>query len=193
MPKYNKPLLIDADAQSILRAARDTLTRESCKKATFSSTIKELLGKYVKFLSLPDDVRRYVAAFVDSVSKEEGVLGLLLFGSVARGTYNKNSDIDILMVVKEDKIKYYDIENEAKMRVEKLREPLLQRGCHLRISTTVLDIEDIKKFHPIYIHFLLDGVILYEKNFMLTDFLNSIRKIDYQRNFTEKGEELRWK
>lgn len=40
---------------------------------------------------------------------------------------------------------------------------------------------------------LIDGIILYEKDFTLTNFLNSVRKIDYERNFTEKGEELRWK
>ena len=193
MPKYNKQLLIDSEAQRVLREARDILTKDSCKKATFSSTIKELIGKYVRFISLPDDVRRYIAAFVDDVSKEEGVLGLLLFGSVARGTYNKNSDIDLFIVVRDNKIKYYDIENEAKMRIEKLREPFLQRGYHLRISTTILDVEDLKSFQPIYISLLLDGITLYEKNFTLTDFFNTIRKTEYRRSFTERGEELRWK
>lgn len=120
MTKYNKQLLIDVEAQRLLRVARDMLTKESAKKATFSGTIKEIIGKQVKFFSLPEDVRRCISGFVDLISKEEEILSLLLFGSLVRGTYNKNSDIDILMVVKGDKIKYYGVSNEAKTRLENL-------------------------------------------------------------------------
>ncbi|HID90672.1 TPA: nucleotidyltransferase domain-containing protein, partial [Candidatus Bathyarchaeota archaeon] len=39
---------------------------------------------------------------VDAVSRVEGVIAVILFGSRARGDYNECSDYDILMVFRDD-------------------------------------------------------------------------------------------
>ena len=55
------------------------------RKVTFSDVINEFIRKKVNFLKLDLDIQNYILAFVDQVKQDKNVLGLMLFGSVARG------------------------------------------------------------------------------------------------------------
>lgn len=56
-------------------------------------------------LSIPQsEFQEPVRAFIDRLQEElNGVVGVLLFGSVARGKADRASDIDLLVIVEEDK------------------------------------------------------------------------------------------
>ena len=160
---------------------------------TFSDIITEFVGKAAKFMSLPKSIKDYINAFSGIVSKHPNVCGIMLFGSVAKNSYDKDSDVDMLIVVDENKINAYDFITDAKMQVENLRENFLKEEYHFRISATILDKAELKDFRPIYFDLLSYGIILYEKGATLTDFLNEVRGIWHEHILTENGEVLRWK
>ncbi len=191
--KYNKQLLTSESAKSALKSMKGLLAERSANTVTFSDVITEFVGKTAKFMSLSPHIRGYITAFTDIVSKYPNVCGVMLFGSVAKGTYNKDSDIDMLVVVDNEKIKVYGLVNSVKTQIEALRESFLRSGYHLRISVTVLEKAELKSFRPIYFDLLSYGIILYEKGRVLSDFLDEIRGIWHERLLTDRGEVIRWK
>ena len=191
--RYNKQLLTNEVAKRDLEAMKTLLSKSSVNVVTFSEVITEFVGKAAKFMGLPQPVKNYIVAFTGIVSKYPSVCGIMLFGSVAKNTYNKDSDIDVLVVVDDKKINAYELINDAKMQVEGLREDFLKDGYHLRISATILEKSELKIFRPIYFDLLSYGIILYEKNGTLTNFLDEVRGIWHKRILTENGEVVKWK
>jgi len=53
----------------------------------------------------PNTITKAINEFVETASKKfPEIESMVVFGSVARGTYDKDSDIDLLVVVKDKKI-----------------------------------------------------------------------------------------
>ncbi|ODS36042.1 hypothetical protein BEH94_04670 [Candidatus Altiarchaeales archaeon WOR_SM1_SCG] len=56
----------------------------------------------------PNTITKAINEFVETASKKfPEIESIVVFGSVARGTYNKDSDIDLLVVVRDHKIQKY--------------------------------------------------------------------------------------
>jgi predicted nucleotidyltransferase len=106
----------------------------------------------------------------------------MLFGSIARGDWDKNSDIDILIIADgwNDKPVWNRIEElrKAKRELEESLEYLeaLRAGYWPIIQNYPLNIEEAKKFNRVYLDAIIDGIILYDKNNFLTNILESLRK-----------------
>lgn len=66
---------------------------------------RDRLNKSDSILSIPQsEFHEPVRAFLDQLEKEiSRVVGVILFGSVARGTADRASDIDLLIIVERDK------------------------------------------------------------------------------------------
>ena len=85
------------------------------------------------------------------------IQSVILFGSVARGEWNKNSDIDILVIVPEKDKDIITVLNEAKIDVS----PLLEIRP---ISTTIkIFIEGFRKKIEFYDELWKDRVVLYNE------------------------------
>jgi predicted nucleotidyltransferase len=112
----------------------------------------------------------------------ERLISIMLFGSIARGDWDKNSDIDILIIVDgwNDKPVWNRIEElrKAKRELEESLEYLeaLRAGYWPIIQNYPLNIEEAKKFNRVYLDAIIDGIILYDKNNFLTNILESLRK-----------------
>jgi predicted nucleotidyltransferase len=50
-------------------------------------------------LDVTEDVSKQIQAVLDAVLLQNGIRSVILFGSTANGTRNKNSDLDILITV----------------------------------------------------------------------------------------------
>ena len=118
MRKYNKQLLLNEEAMNNIHKAKDMLSAVSNRRFSSSEIINEIIGKYVRFNALENDIKSYILHFSDALSKDENVYGVLLFGSVAKGVFGKYSDIDILVVVNSDRMKSFDTANDIKMGLE---------------------------------------------------------------------------
>ncbi len=112
----------------------------------------------------------------------ERLVSIMLFGSIARGDWDKNSDIDILIIADgwNDKPIWSRIKElrKAKREIEESLEYLesLKAGYWPIIQNYPLSIEEAKKFNRIYLDAVIDGIILYDKNNFLAQLLQSLRK-----------------
>ena len=75
---------------------------------------------------MPNSMKKIIDNFIDEVKEILGkrLKKILLYGSYARGDYNKNSDIDIMILT--------DLSNEE---IEKYREPICNVAFDIEIET----------------------------------------------------------
>ncbi len=189
-----KQMLLDESTVMEVNEAKEFLSLEIGRRATSKDVIEEFVGRRLRFLRLKKEVRDYINGFVDLITRKEKVMGIMLFGSVARGLYRKDSDIDVLIVIRGSAISCIDEIEESIDGVEELRAPLVKMGFYLRIRPLILSLEDLKIFRPIYLSIVDEGVILFERRDALTNFMTDIkRNINWRREIAEGGVVLKWK
>jgi len=84
------------------------------------------------------DVIEIVKKYIDEISKKFDIQEVYLFGSYAKGTNNKDSDIDIAVVLKSD-TNSFDIMVDLMM---------LTQNIDLRIEPHPIKIEDFENGNP---------------------------------------------
>jgi predicted nucleotidyltransferase len=91
-------------AVKLLKQLGTVQTRQEGRKQ-YVSIHRDRLTKPDPVLSIPQsEFHKPIRAFVDRIQTEVGdLVGVLLFGSVARGTADRASDIDILVFVEDDR------------------------------------------------------------------------------------------
>ncbi|MDA8054062.1 MAG: nucleotidyltransferase domain-containing protein [Thermoplasmatales archaeon] len=189
-----RQMLVDDSTLGEVNAAKRLLSSEGSRRVTSRDVIEEFVGRRLRFLLLKKELRDYINGFVDVITGNQNVLGIMLFGSVARGLYRKDSDTDILVAVRGKAINFIDEIEDSIDEVEGLRVSLVQTGFYLRIRPLILSGEDLKLFRPIYLSIVDEGVILFERRNTLTNFRIDIRRsIDWKKEIVEGGVVLKWK
>ena len=189
-----KPVMLDEDVYARLKQSRVDILKKTGKKLTFGSIIKKLLTRDLRLLHLDIGIKNYISLFVSKISLNKNVLGIMLFGSVAKGNFSKYSDIDIAIIANDSFPNAFTAVNKAIYSLKEEKKRLLEdRGLYLRINPLILKIGSLDKLEPIYFDLVDYGVPLFERGAVLTDFIDNIEKIKYSRKFTESGEVLEWK
>ncbi|MHA1328308.1 MAG: nucleotidyltransferase domain-containing protein [Promethearchaeota archaeon] len=105
------------------------------------------------------------------------LISLVLYGSVARGDFNENSDIDLLIVCENlpksisKRIEMF-LEIEDELQLEKYHE----KGFHVDFSTILRTKKEAENLIPLYLDMVDDAVILYDKNNFFNNVLNRLRE-----------------
>jgi predicted nucleotidyltransferase len=107
------------------------------------------------------------------------LVSVVIFGSVARGSARRDSDIDLLIVA----------ESLPKSRMERqklfllVEEPLgplvndlWEKGFHIDFSPIILSVEEASKIRPIYLDMVEDSIILYDKDDFFKKTMGRLRK-----------------
>lgn len=190
-----KQMLIDEQAHTYIKDAKRLLGRTDGKQLSSKEVINELIGRRVRYLRLGKEIKGYINEFVSNAASDRNVRGLLLFGSVAKNTFGRYSDIDIMVLVNvEDALGYLNKINKAIKDAEPARENLVGKGLYLRISPLVLSTSEFDNFRSIYINFVEEGIILFERMDSLTDFLNNIkRNVNYEHIQINDVPVIKWK
>jgi predicted nucleotidyltransferase/DNA-binding HxlR family transcriptional regulator len=109
------------------------------------------------------------------------LVSIALFGSVARGNWEKDSDIDLIIIIEGWK------NTPVWMRIRELQElrralsetpefkSAIEKGFTPNIQHYPLDLSEASKFHRIYIDASIDAIVLYDKQDFLKDLLNNLR------------------
>ncbi len=187
-----KPILINEDTYQKLQKIKAGLKRNS-EKATFTGIIDSLVSKEYLAASLDEDVQAYIRAFVNEIAAVDDVLGVALFGSVARGTYNSYSDIDLFTVVKRRSFDLTERVYSARTKLHAYEDTLIKKGLYLYISPLIVDIDELSQFRPIYLDIAEDGMILFERNRVLSDFFKRIGKVEKSHESIAGVRVIRWK
>lgn len=189
-----RQMLVDKSALEEIRVAKMMMESSTGKRVTSRDVIEEFVGKRVRFLNLRREIRSYINGFVDRVVRNENVIGVMLFGSVARGSYKKESDVDVLLAVRGDVMDAIEEIEKTIDEVEELRTPLVADGFYLRIRPLILSKADLKAFRPIYLNIIGEGIVLFERGESLTNFIGDVkRNVEWRKEIIEDGLVIRWK
>jgi predicted nucleotidyltransferase len=128
---------------------------------------------YADFLS------RYCKILYEHFSQR--LVGVLVFGSVARGSWDRNSDIDLLVVVEGWNKPIWERTKELVNLRRKMRETLeFQRLVERNLPTSIqhypLSKSEALEPHRIYVDACMEGIILYEKEGFLSKVLGEFRE-----------------
>jgi hypothetical protein len=132
-----------------------------------------------------DLIERYCEILHDRY--RDKLVSVALFGSIARGNWERDSDIDLIVVLEGWK----NIPIWMRIReLQDLRRTLhgtpefktaIEKGFTPNIQHYPLDISEASEFHRIYIDASLDAIILYDKQDFLQSLLNNLRiKLEQQ-------------
>jgi len=107
---------------------------------------------------------------------EEGLLSIILFGSVARGKWNNESDIDLFIIFTNKSIINKRL---TKIISDYERKSKLRDSKGDRLYSTIQDIslvlKDLNTFRTIFYDIAMDGIILYDINLTGFHFLKKIK------------------
>ncbi|MBS7623095.1 nucleotidyltransferase domain-containing protein [Candidatus Bathyarchaeota archaeon] len=131
-------------------------------------------------------LRRYCRILIDHYG--ERLFGVLVFGSVARGDWDKDSDLDLLLIVSgwEEKPAWERVRELLSLR-PRLKETVEYKSAREKgylpvIQHHPLSSSEAKRFQRLSVDVCVDGIILYDKD----GFLRSLME-DYRRRLREQG------
>lgn len=105
-------------------------------------------------MSLKEELTSNLRRIVDLISKFDGVVCIILFGSYARGDYDEYSDYDLLVIF------------EDKSSMWRSWSPLFRAVSNLGMNLHVVPetIEEFKRINPVFLEELIKfGRVLYSK------------------------------
>jgi predicted nucleotidyltransferase len=108
----------------------------------------------------------------------ENLVSVVLYGSVALGKAEKDSDIDLLIVAENlprGSLRRQEAFMEAEKALEKLIEDLWSQGFHVDFSPILRTPEEASKLSPLYLDMVENAVILYDKENFFGKLLKRLR------------------
>ncbi len=190
-PGY-KAIMVKESAYNKLLIMRDNLDIQTKADNSISDAIQYLLQRTLLSVNLSAELRNYILEAIKIVKDNKEVQGIALFGSIAKGSYNDLSDVDFLIVVKSE-YKYTKRLWEVRKKLLPLEENFIKQGKYYRFSPLILSIKELNNTIPLYFDIADYGIILYEKDDILTRFFDRIKALPHKRRITPLGVELKWK
>lgn len=127
--------------------------------------------------------RDYLYNFVRLLKEnyKEDLLSIILFGSVARGKWNNESDIDLFIIFSNKSSIKTAINNQlTKIISDYERKSKLKNSKGDRLFSTIQDIslllKDLHTFRTLFYDIAMDGIILFDSNQTGFHFLRKIKK-----------------
>ncbi|MCD6114152.1 MAG: nucleotidyltransferase domain-containing protein [Thermoprotei archaeon] len=120
----------------------------------------------------------------------ENLVSLVVFGSVARGDYRRDSDIDLLLVVKnlpKGRFRRVELFEKAEEKLKKDLNALFDKGYYISFSPIIKTPEEASKISPLYLDMVEDAVIVYDRNGFFEKILLRLK-----RKLEELGAERVW-
>ena len=158
----------------------------------YSDIIVGIIGKQINYQRIKEDIREYLEDIVSNLDTDKGILGIVLFGSYANGSFNKYSDLDLFIAVDGDEADYAEKIN----LVIRGKSNLLQGGkssYYPYISPLIVNTENLNIMRPIFFDVMDYGIVLFQRRSVIRKFFEDLRKYEHKRSNIEGTEILTWK
>ncbi len=128
----------------------------------------------LRFEDLKESLNNFKQSLLEKF--KDNLISLVLFGSVARGTARDESDLDLLIILKDAPVSYYK-RLEPVIDIElKLREGTSETAALPMLSTIILSWEEAKENRNIFLDMIDASIILYDKNDFFKNRLKELKK-----------------
>ncbi|MGB9728555.1 MAG: nucleotidyltransferase domain-containing protein [Thermoprotei archaeon] len=108
-------------------------------------------------------------------------ISLIVFGSVARGEADKNSDIDILLVIKDlpkTRFERQELFMKIEDKIENILNKLYEKNYLIDFSPILKTPEEASKITPLYLDMVEDAVIAFDRAFFVNILVSLKKKLD---------------
>jgi predicted nucleotidyltransferase len=109
---------------------------------------------------------------LEALSSVEGLLSLVLFGSVARGTARRDSDVDILAVIDDGHSVREAFDSLIRIETERVKgeiDYLARHGVNTHISILPLSSSRLREHPPILLDVVEDGISVFDTGIFETE------------------------
>ncbi|WP_291998928.1 nucleotidyltransferase domain-containing protein [Caldivirga sp.] len=109
----------------------------------------------------------------------DNLVSFIVYGSVARGTARRDSDLDMLIIFEElpkSRFERIRIFERAEDEIQPLLDELMVRGYVVALSPILKTREEASRFTPLYLDMTEDAVIVYDKGEFFEGVLNRLIK-----------------
>ncbi|ABL78794.1 nucleotidyltransferase domain-containing protein [Thermofilum pendens] len=117
---------------------------------------------------IPEPYRALVVGLLESLLRLYGgsLVSLVVYGSVARGSPRRDSDLDLLVVFEDlpkSRVERVRLFERAEDEVQPLLDELMEKGYYVSLSPVIKTREEAGRFSPLYLDMVEDAVIVYDK------------------------------
>lgn len=131
---------------------------------------------------VPIEFKQYLQTFLEFFKKKlkDDLLSLILYGSVARGNWNEESDIDLLLIISNKFYKKFDNSKISEISIHfynKTRDTSLYEEMLFHpLSILSLSLNQLESFRTLFYDIAVDGIIIYDPKDIGLKFLKKYRK-----------------
>jgi predicted nucleotidyltransferase len=155
------------------------------------------------FENVPPFFKKYLKWFLDFLEKKlnnNNILSIILYGSIARNTWNEESDVDLLLILNNTFFETHSKDDISNLIIDFYNQIREEKGYDKYkfhpIQVLSLNKSELKKFRTLFYDIAMDGIRLWDKNEIGLEFMkqikNRIKEKGLQRVFVDE-DDFYWK